>query len=74
MKLDGVRVIDLSQFLPGPMLTLAMADHGAEVIKVRIRICATAARPGPTITAGATSARRSGSPASQGSRRTAAPR
>lgn len=34
MKLDGVRVIDLSQFLPGPMLTLVMADHGAEVIKV----------------------------------------
>ncbi|MDP1910731.1 MAG: CaiB/BaiF CoA-transferase family protein, partial [Hyphomicrobium sp.] len=34
MKLRGVRVIDLSVFLPGPYLTLAMADHGAEVIKV----------------------------------------
>jgi crotonobetainyl-CoA:carnitine CoA-transferase CaiB-like acyl-CoA transferase len=34
MKLDGVRVIDLSLFLPGPQLTLMMADHGAEVIKV----------------------------------------
>ncbi len=34
MKLDGIRVIDLSVFLPGPYLTLAMADHGAEVIKV----------------------------------------
>ncbi len=34
MKLDGVRVLDLSLFLPGPMLTLMMADHGAEVIKV----------------------------------------
>ena len=34
MKLDGVRVIDLSQFLPGPHLTMLMADHGAEVIKV----------------------------------------
>lgn len=34
MKLDGVRVIDLSQFIPGPLLTLVMADHGAEVIKV----------------------------------------
>ena len=34
MKLDGLRVIDLSQFLPGPYLTLALADHGAEVIKV----------------------------------------
>lgn len=34
MKLDGVRVIDLSLFLPGPWLTQVMADHGAEVIKV----------------------------------------
>lgn len=34
MKLDGLRVIDLSVFLPGPYLTLALADHGAEVIKV----------------------------------------
>lgn len=34
MKLDGLRVLDLSLFLPGPMLTLMMADHGAEVIKI----------------------------------------
>ncbi len=34
MKLEGVRVLDLSLFLPGPMLTQMMADHGAEVIKV----------------------------------------
>jgi crotonobetainyl-CoA:carnitine CoA-transferase CaiB-like acyl-CoA transferase len=34
MKLDGVRVIDLSVFLPGPFLTQALADHGADVIKV----------------------------------------
>ena len=34
MKLDGLRVIDLSVFLPGPYLTLALADHGAEVIKI----------------------------------------
>lgn len=34
MKLDGLRVVDLSQFLPGPQLTLMMADHGAEVIKI----------------------------------------
>jgi crotonobetainyl-CoA:carnitine CoA-transferase CaiB-like acyl-CoA transferase len=34
MKLGGLRVVDLSQFLPGPYLTLALADHGAEVIKV----------------------------------------
>jgi crotonobetainyl-CoA:carnitine CoA-transferase CaiB-like acyl-CoA transferase len=34
MKLEGVKVLDLSLFLPGPHLTLMMADHGAEVIKV----------------------------------------
>lgn len=34
MKLGNIRVIDLSVFLPGPYLTLAMADHGAEVIKI----------------------------------------
>jgi crotonobetainyl-CoA:carnitine CoA-transferase CaiB-like acyl-CoA transferase len=34
VKLEGIRVLDLSSFLPGPYLTLAMADHGSEVIKV----------------------------------------
>lgn len=34
MKLAGVRVVDLTLFLPGPYLTLQMADHGAEVTKV----------------------------------------
>ena len=34
MKLEGLKVIDLSVFLPGPYLTLALADHGAEVIKI----------------------------------------
>ena len=34
MKLEGIRVIDLSVFLPGPYFTLALADHGAEGIKI----------------------------------------
>jgi crotonobetainyl-CoA:carnitine CoA-transferase CaiB-like acyl-CoA transferase len=34
MKLAGLKVVDLSWFLPGPYLTMALADHGAEVIKV----------------------------------------
>ena len=34
MKLDGLKVLDLSMFLPGPHLTMMMADHGADVIKV----------------------------------------
>src|SRR2546428_13188922 len=34
MNLSGMRVLDLSRFLPGPYLTMVMADHGAEVIKV----------------------------------------
>ena len=34
MKLEGLKVVDLSVFLPGPYMTLMMADHGAEVVKV----------------------------------------
>ena len=34
MKLSGLRVLDMSLFLPGPYLTTVMADHGAEVIKL----------------------------------------
>jgi len=34
MKLAGIRVLDLSQYLPGPHLTMTMADHGADVIMV----------------------------------------
>jgi crotonobetainyl-CoA:carnitine CoA-transferase CaiB-like acyl-CoA transferase len=33
-KLAGVKVVDLSVFLPGPMMTVMMADQGAEVWKV----------------------------------------
>ena len=34
MKLADVKVIDLSAFLPGPHMTMTMADHGADVIMV----------------------------------------
>lgn len=34
MKLEGIRVVDFSQFLPGPHLSMMMADHGADVILV----------------------------------------
>jgi len=34
MKLEGLKVLDLSLFLPGPWLTQAMSDHGADVIKI----------------------------------------
>lgn len=34
MKLSGIRVLDMSLFLPGPYLTTVMADHGAEIIKL----------------------------------------
>ena len=33
-KLSGITVIDLTQFLPGPMLSVMMVDHGARVIKI----------------------------------------
>lgn len=34
MKLEGLTVLDLSLFLPGPAATQMMADHGARVIKI----------------------------------------
>ncbi|MEM1197080.1 MAG: CoA transferase [Pseudomonadota bacterium] len=33
-KLSGLKVVDLTQFLPGPMMSVMMADQGAQVIKV----------------------------------------
>ena len=34
MKLEGLTVVDLSVFLPGPYLTMTLADHGARVLKI----------------------------------------
>lgn len=33
-KLSGVTVLDLTQFLPGPAMTVMMADQGARVVKI----------------------------------------
>lgn len=32
--LDGIRVLDLSQYIPGPFATMTLGDLGAEVVKV----------------------------------------
>lgn len=37
-KLSGIRVIDLSVFLPRPMMTVMMADQGAEVIRIETHL------------------------------------
>jgi crotonobetainyl-CoA:carnitine CoA-transferase CaiB-like acyl-CoA transferase len=34
MKLEGYTVVDLSMFLPGPHLSMMMADHGATVYRI----------------------------------------
>ena len=51
-KLSGIKVIDLSQFLPGPMMTVMMADQGAEVIKVEPALGDPARDQGPFDTYG----------------------
>ena len=35
--LEGVRIVDLTQAVVGPLATQIMADHGAEVIKVEAK-------------------------------------
>ncbi len=49
LKLEGIRVIDLSRFLPGPWVALTMADHGADVIKIESREGEPTRRLGPPI-------------------------
>lgn len=34
MKLEGLTVVDLSVFPPGPYLTMTLADHGAQGLKI----------------------------------------
>ena len=34
MKLEGLKVLDMSAFLPGPHMTMMMADHGADVVMI----------------------------------------
>ena len=46
-RLSGITVVDLTQFLPGPMMTVMMADHGARVIKIEPLVGDPARDQGP---------------------------
>lgn len=50
-QLDGIKVLDLSLFLPGPMATMMMADQGAEVTKIE-PVAGDPARDMPPMEAG----------------------
>ncbi|WP_202076029.1 CaiB/BaiF CoA transferase family protein [Pseudooceanicola pacificus] len=50
--LDGVRIVDLSTVLMGPLCTQILADSGAEVIKVEPIIGDTTRHIGPSVTPG----------------------
>ena len=45
--LPGLRVLDLSAYLPGALCTMILADWGAEVIKVEPRLSGDPLRHGP---------------------------
>ena len=47
LPLQGLRVMDLSLLLPGPLCTMLLADWGAEVIKVEARLGGDPLRAGP---------------------------
>ncbi len=47
--LTGIKIIDLTRLLPGPMCTLHLADMGAEVLKVEDTIVGDYARSIPPI-------------------------
>lgn len=46
MRLDGIRVLDLTRLLPGPYATQLLADSGAEVVKVEDTTAGDYARQG----------------------------
>ena len=45
--LAGIRILDFSQLLPGPLCTQHLADMGAEVLKIENRTTGDAARAAP---------------------------
>lgn len=47
--LEGIRILDFSQFLSGPMCTLLLSDFGAEVIKIENPPLGDNTRYGPYI-------------------------
>ncbi|WP_248909557.1 CaiB/BaiF CoA transferase family protein [Halocatena marina] len=50
MRLDGVRVLDLTRLLPGPYATQLLADAGADVIKIEDTDSGDYARYMPPVT------------------------